>query len=90
MGSSDFNNKLPFKLDGINLQDYYYNDDKKVHKYKLEDKSGKLAIPKLQGVKGSDKYEMVKKEWRKNYHKQHHGFIFSRQRKNKNMHFSLL
>ena len=23
------NNKLPFKLDGINIQDYYYDDNKK-------------------------------------------------------------
>jgi len=57
-------NKLPFQLDGINISGYYYDDKKTIHKYKLEDKEGRLCIAKLQGYKSSDSYELVKKEWR--------------------------
>ena len=58
------NNKLPFKLGGIDINGFYYDNNNTIHKYKLEDKEGRLAIAKLQGYKGSDKYEMVPKEWK--------------------------
>ena len=59
-------NKLPFQLsdDGINIDGYYFDTHKTIHKYKLEDKDGRLCIPKLQNYKGSDNYELVKKEWK--------------------------
>ena len=30
--------KLPFKLDGINLKKYYWDNEKLIPKYKIEDK----------------------------------------------------
>ena len=59
-------NKLPFEVikDSINIDGYYYDQRKLIPKYKLEDKEGRLCIPKLQGYKSCDKYELVQKEWK--------------------------
>ena len=42
------NNELPFKLssDGVNIKGFYFNGKKELPKYKLEDKKGRLSIPK--------------------------------------------
>ena len=48
----------------VNIDGYYFDTQKTIHKYKLEDKDGKLCIPKLQNYKGTEKYELVKKEWK--------------------------
>ena len=33
------NDELPFELDGLNLKKYYFDNDKLIPKYKIEDKS---------------------------------------------------
>ena len=47
------NNVFPFDIskDGVNIKDYYYNDNEELPKYKVENKNGRLCIPKLQGYK---------------------------------------
>ena len=54
---------FPFQLDGINLSDYYYDEDQKVPKYKLEYKDSRLKIPRLEKYQRTDIYEYKEQEW---------------------------
>ena len=60
------NNLLPFKVssDGVNIKSYYFDDKKKIPKYKLEDKKGRLSISKLQDYKTDDKYILKNRIWK--------------------------
>ena len=57
------NNVFPFDIskDGVNIKDYYYNDNEELPKYKVENKNGRLCIPKLQGYKNNEQYDLKQK-----------------------------
>ena len=61
------NNKLPFELikDSDNIEGYYFDDAKKVPKYKLEHKPEgyRLKNSKLENYKRTVKYELIKNVW---------------------------
>ena len=68
-----FNEAFPFTIseDGVNIEGYYYDTpdicgdllyEPIVHKYKLEDKSSRLKVPKLPKYKRMTKYLHVKNE----------------------------
>ena len=52
--------KLPFQLDGINLNGFYYDDKKLIPKYKIEDK-GRLKCARMSNNIRTDKY--IKYNW---------------------------
>ena len=54
---------LPFELDGKNLVGFYFDDDNKIPKYKLEDKNTRLQIERMPKYKRTNKYELYEKEW---------------------------
>jgi hypothetical protein len=59
------NNVFPFNIseDGINIDGYYYNDNEELPKYKVENKNGRLCIPKLQGYKSNEQFDLKEKIW---------------------------
>jgi ABC-type transport system involved in cytochrome bd biosynthesis fused ATPase/permease subunit len=58
------NNIFPFEMmDDINLSGYYYDDDNKMPKYKLEPCSGRLIIPRMEKYKRSIMYNHIHQEW---------------------------
>jgi hypothetical protein len=54
---------LPFDLDGKNIVGYYFDDENKIPKYKLEDKNTRLQIERMPKYKRTNKYELYEKEW---------------------------
>jgi hypothetical protein len=58
------NDIFPFEMmDDINLSGYYYDDDNKMPKYKLEPCSGRLVIPRMEKYKRSILYNHINQEW---------------------------
>ena len=49
------NNELPFELDGINLSGFYWDDEKLIPKYKVEDKNRLMTPRKPRSIR-TDKY----------------------------------
>ena len=55
--------KLPFQLDGINIKGFYYDTDKLIPKYKIEDK-GRLKCSRMSNNFRNDKYiHDIKYNW---------------------------
>ena len=55
--------ELPFELDGINLNGFYYDDKKLIPKYKIEDK-GRLKCARMSNNIRTDKYiHDIKYNW---------------------------
>ena len=55
--------KLPFQLDGINIKGFYYDTDKLIPKYKIEDK-GRLKCARMSNNFRTDKYiHDIKYNW---------------------------
>ena len=57
------NNVFPFELENENIKGYYYDKEKKFHKYKLEEKKTRLECPKLANYKRNDKYDHKAQPW---------------------------
>ena len=57
------NDIFPFELDGINLKDYYYDKQKLVAKYKLEDKTEKLKVERMAKTGRKSTYEHFNIKW---------------------------
>ena len=58
------NDIFPFEMmDDINLSGYYYDDDNKMPKYKLEPCLGRLVIPRMEKYKRSILYNHIYQEW---------------------------
>lgn len=58
------NDVLPFELDGKNIKGYYFDDNNKVPKYKLEDKNTRLQVERMPKYSRRNKYELVQKKWK--------------------------
>jgi hypothetical protein len=58
------NDIFPFEMaDDVNLSGFYYDDDMKMPKYKLEPCLGRLVIPRMEKYKRSAFYNHVNIEW---------------------------
>jgi hypothetical protein len=56
-------NQNPFTMsDGLNIDGYYFDDEQKVPKYKLEDKEGRLLIERLSNYVRKDTYHIKEKK----------------------------
>ena len=49
-------NKLPFELDGDNLKGYYFDDENKVNKYKIEHTNDRLRFAKMEQFRRKETY----------------------------------
>ena len=56
-------NVNPFEMDDINLKGYYFDDEEKIPKYKLEDKTTRLMYPKMEKTYRHQKYIYNPIEW---------------------------
>jgi len=56
-------NDMPFELNGINLTGYYYDDERKFPKYKIEHKDYRLRCSRLPQHLRASKYTHVEPQW---------------------------